>query len=69
MGITEVRSLPLREKLQILEVIWEDLSSHVDNMEISPGERELLDSRLNRLRDGETEIHDWDSVKNSLGRQ
>lgn len=58
MGITEVRSLPLREKLQILEVIWEDLSSHVDNMEISPGERELLDSRLNRLRDGETEIHD-----------
>ena len=69
MGITEVRSLPLREKLQILEVIWEDLSSHVDNMEISPGERELLDSRLNRLRDGETEIHDWDLVKNSLGRQ
>ena len=69
MGITEVRSLPLREKLQILEVIWEDLSSHVDNMEISPGERELLDSRLNRLRDGETDIHDWDLVKNSLGRQ
>lgn len=69
MSITEVRSLPLREKLQILEVIWEDLSSHVDAMEISPSERELLDQRITRVRDGETDVHDWDSVKNSLGRQ
>lgn len=69
MSIAEVRSLPLREKLQILETIWEDLSSHVDTMEISPGERELLDSRLERVRNGETEVHDWDSVKNSFGRR
>jgi hypothetical protein len=69
MSIAEVRSLPLREKLQIMEAIWEDLSSRVDTMEISPGERELLDSRVQRVRDGETEIHDWDSVKNSIGRK
>jgi putative addiction module component (TIGR02574 family) len=69
MSIAEVRSLPLREKLQILEAIWEDLSSHVDGMEISPDERELLDARVARVRNGETEVHDWDSVKNSLGRR
>ena len=69
MSIAEVRSLPLREKFQILEAIWEDLSSHVDAMEISPGERELLDVRVARLRSGEAEVHDWDSVKNSLGRR
>ena len=69
MSLAEVRSLSLREKLQILEVIWEDLSSHVDTMEISPSEKELLVSRISRVRDGKTEIHDWDSVKNSLGKQ
>jgi putative addiction module component (TIGR02574 family) len=69
MSIAEVRSLPLREKLQILEAIWEDLSAHVDGMEISPAERALLDTRLDRVRNGETEVHDWDSVKHSLGRQ
>jgi hypothetical protein len=69
MSIAEVRSLPLREKRQILEAIWEDLSSHVDSMEIPPGERELLAARIARVRDGETEVHEWDSVKHSLGRR
>lgn len=69
MSIAEVRNLPLREKLQILEAIWEDLSAHVDGMEISPAERELLDSRIERVRNGDTEVHDWDSVKHSLGRR
>jgi len=69
MSIAEVRSLPLREKLQILEAIWEDMSVQVDRMEISPAERELLDTRIERVRNGEAEVHDWDSVKRSLGRQ
>jgi len=69
MSIAEVRSLPLREKLQILETIWEDLSARVDGMPVSPAERELLDSRIERVRNGEAEIHDWDSVKHSLGRR
>lgn len=68
MCISEVRSLPLREKLQLLEAIWDDLSSKIDQMEISPGECELLDARVARVRNGETEVHDWDSVKSSLGR-
>lgn len=69
MSIAEVRSLPLREKLQILEAIWEDLSARVDEMEISPSEKELLDSRIERVRNGEAEIHDWDTAKHSLGRR
>jgi len=37
MTIAEVRSLPLREKLQILEGIWEDLSSlHPGLMTVAP---------------------------------
>lgn len=68
MSIAEVRGLPLREKLQILEAIWEDLGARVDEMAISSAERELLDSRLDRVRNGEAEIHDWDAVKHSIGR-
>lgn len=69
MSIAEVRSLPLREKLQILEAIWEDLNSRLSEMTISPAEQELLDSRIERLRSGAVGIHDWDSVKDSLGRR
>jgi putative addiction module component (TIGR02574 family) len=68
MNLTEVRSLPLREKFQILEAIWEDLYSRVDEMAVSPADRELLDSRVERVRSGAAEVHAWDSVKHSLGR-
>ena len=42
VSIADIRKLPLREKLQILEAIWEDFGAQVERMEISPTERELL---------------------------
>jgi putative addiction module component (TIGR02574 family) len=69
MSIAEVRRLPLREKLQILEVIWEDMSAKVDEMEISDAERKLLDSRLERVRSGEAKVLDWEDVKHTIGNK
>ncbi len=69
MSIAEIQSLPLREKLQIFEAIWNDLSARVEQMEVSKVERELLDSRIERIRKGEVEVHDWDTVKHSIGKQ
>ena len=68
MSIADVKSLPLREKFQILEVIWDDLSARIDDMSVSPAVRELLDERIERVRSGSAEVHDWDSVKFSIGR-
>lgn len=68
MSIAEVRNLPLREKLQILEVIWDDLSARADEMSVSPTVRDLLDERVERIRNGSAEVHDWDSVKFSIGQ-
>lgn len=68
MSITETRSLPLREKFQILEVIWEDLSARMDEMTVS-AVRDLLDERVERIRNGSAEVHDWDSVKFSVGQR
>lgn len=59
MSITEVRNLPLREKFQILEAIWEDLSARVDEMSVSPAVRDLLDDRAERMRNGSAEVQDW----------
>jgi putative addiction module component (TIGR02574 family) len=69
MSIAELRKLPLREKFQILEVIWDDLSARMEEMAVSPAVRELLDSRLERIANGSTEVHDWDSVKVSIGQR
>lgn len=68
MSIAEIRSLPLREKFQILEALWEDLSVRMDEMSVSPDVKDLLDERIERVRNGVVEVHDWDSVKFSIGR-
>lgn len=68
MSIAEIRSLPLREKLQIVEVIWNDMSMLVDDLDVSLGTRALLDERMTRIQNGSAELRDWDSVKFSLGK-
>lgn len=69
MSIAEVRKLPLREKFQILEAIWDDLSMQLEDMDVSPAVRELLDNRLERIENGATGVHDWDTVKFSIGQR
>jgi len=67
MSITEVAKLPLREKLQIMEAIWADLSAQVERFEIPNEHQELLDSRRTRVANGESTFHDWDAVKHMIG--
>jgi putative addiction module component (TIGR02574 family) len=68
MSATEVLQLPLRERLQIMEAIWEDLRGRADRFGISQDQKDLLDSRRARVGTGEATILDWDSVKHSIGR-
>ena len=69
MSIAEVAELSLREKLQIMEAIWADLSERVDQFEIPPEHLELLDSRRTRVTSGVSVLHDWDAVKHTIGKR
>ena len=67
MSATEVLQLPLRERLQIMEAIWEDLRNRADRFEILQVQKDLLDSRRARVAAGESRILGWDDVKHSIG--
>jgi putative addiction module component (TIGR02574 family) len=69
MTIAEVHQLPLSEKLQIMEAIWEDLCTHAKGVPTPAWHKELLDAREKAVTDGKEEILDWDAVKNSLGQK
>ncbi|MEO5917896.1 MAG: addiction module protein [Luteolibacter sp.] len=69
MSLTEVAKLPLREKFQIMEAIWADLSERVERFENPPEHRQLFDARRARVAAGESTLHDWDVVKHSIGRR
>ena len=66
MTATEVKALPVREKLQIMEAIWEDFRERFQNADISEDQKELLDERRQRVANGTSRLVEWDAVKDSL---
>lgn len=69
MSLTEIRKLPVKEKLQIMEVLWEDLRSQVQEEPVPGWHKELLDSRRKAIEEGREKILDWDEVKDTLGKR
>ena len=68
MTTDEIKRLPIEEKIQIMEALWDDLRERFERAEIPPGAKRLLDERRERVRSGQAQILDWDSVKGTLGR-
>jgi putative addiction module component (TIGR02574 family) len=67
VSIGEIQQLPLSEKLQIMEAIWEDLRLHADQVPVPQWHKDLLDVRRKAVDENREEILEWDEVKHSLG--
>jgi len=69
MSVAEIRALPLEEKLQIMEALWEDLHPHFESDEVSPELAKLLDVRAARVDRGESELLEWSDVRDQLSAE
>lgn len=69
MNTIELSQFTLREKLQIMESIWEDLRSRIDRFAVPESHKALLDERRRRAGSGESQLLDWDQVKLTIGKQ
>ena len=67
MSITEIRELPLNEKLQIMEALWDDLRSRAEGVPVPEWHKDLLDARRKAVKGGQEDILEWNDVKRSLG--
>lgn len=43
--LPDVRALSAREKLQLLDELWQDVAHDLNSLEVSETEKELLDQR------------------------
>lgn len=64
----DVKELPVHQKLQIMEAIWEDFRDRFDHLGVPQQQKDLLDQRRARVREGVAQLLDWDSVKGTIGR-
>jgi putative addiction module component (TIGR02574 family) len=63
MTAEDVKALPIDRKIQIMEAIWEDFRDRFDRMDVSPQQKDLLNRRRARVREGAAQLLDWESVK------
>jgi hypothetical protein len=68
MTAEEVKALPLAQKVQIMEALWEDLRDRFEQSEVPQRIKDLLDQRRVRVQQGSAKLLDWDAVKSSIGR-
>ena len=68
MTADEVRTLPVAQKIQIMEAIWEDLRDRFEQSELPQRLKDLLDQRRARATEGSARILDWETVKSGIGR-
>ena len=66
MTAAEVKALPVREKLQIMEAIWEDFRERFEKADFSDNQKRLLDERRARVANGTSRLVEWDAVKRLL---
>jgi len=45
VSIAEIRQLPLHEKLQIMEALWDELRANADAVLMPDWQKQLLDGR------------------------
>jgi len=68
MTAEDIKALPIDRKIQIMEAIWEDLRGRFEQMDLPQSQKDLLDHRRARVREGVARLVDWDSVKGTIGR-
>lgn len=59
-------SMSITGKLQAMEVLWEDLSKHSNNIEASNWHQELLVQREQILEDDQINFLDWFETKKQI---
>lgn len=62
----DLSALTLREKLDLLEALWQDLSRDPINIESPDWHGEILTDRGRRVAEGRAKFLDWESVKSEF---
>ena len=66
IALEPLHQLPLKEKLLVMEALWNDLSQSDESIEVSQWHRDILDERERMIDAGETKFTDWEEAKKEI---
>jgi hypothetical protein len=66
IALEEIHQLPLREKLRVMEAIWDDICREEQNLEVPGWHKEVLDERERLVAEGKAQFLDWEEAKRRI---
>jgi len=64
--IDELRSLPMSERLDIVELLWDSIAAESDSIPLSDTQAQLIDQRLESHNNDTKSGTDWDTLRSEL---
>ncbi len=70
MSITvPLKNMSFEEKIQTMELLWDDLCHSSDSIESPPWHKDILIDRELALNDHDDEFIDWETAKNNIKKK
>jgi putative addiction module component (TIGR02574 family) len=66
ISVADILELPLQERIQLVEVIWESIAAFPHAIEVSPELKTELEARLADFERNPKAGYSWDQVKAHL---
>ena len=68
MQVSEILQLSVAERIQIVEDIWDSISSSPEDLTLSDAEKIKLDKRLDNYKKNPNEGIKWETLKKNLSQ-
>ena len=65
-GLDQLRQLPVSERIQLVEDLWDSIASDSSSIHLSQAQTEELDRRLDRYGESPDEGVDWTTLKSRI---
>lgn len=66
IALDTLHQLPLKEKLFVMEALWDDLSQTEDSLPMPQWHKDVLDERESQIAAGTAKFIDWEYAKKEI---
>ena len=66
MSLDEIRALDVSERILLVEEIWDTIAKEQDAVPLHVEEKEILDARLNDLKENPHAQSSWEEMKERI---
>ena len=66
IALEKIHQMSFREKLLVMEAIWDDISREEQNLEVPQWHKDILDERGRLVAEGKAQFLEWEDAKRQI---